>query len=166
MAKRHLFTAEVAWRVDGDFAANAYSRGHVWRFDGGIEVPASASPLVVPHHAVAAAVDPEEAFVAALSSCHMLWFLDLARRDGLWVEAYRDAAEGTMERTEAGRWAITRVLLRPAIAFSAAPLPAAERLAALHEKAHEACFIANSVRSEVVVEALPAALASAAAERD
>lgn len=159
---RHLYTAAIDWRLDGDFAANAYSRGHVWRFDGGVEVPASSSPLVVPHHSVAAAVDPEEAFVAALSSCHMLWFLDFARRDGLAILAYRDRAEGEMTRIEPGRWAIAAVTLRPEIVIAGRELPPPERLAALHEKAHAACFIANSVRSEIVVDPLPARLAASA----
>lgn len=150
---RHLYTATVAWRREGDFAENAYSRGHVWRFDGGIEVPASASPTVVPHHSVAAAVDPEEAFVAAISSCHMLWFLDFARRQGLVVEAYEDAAEGEMNRIGPGKLAVTKVTLRPAIRFSGDGEPPGHNLlAALHARAHEACFIANSVTTEIVVE--------------
>jgi organic hydroperoxide reductase OsmC/OhrA len=159
MAK-HLYRADVIWRCDGDFAANAYSRGHDWSFDGGVTVPASASPSVVPlPHSVEAAVDPEEAFVAAISSCHMLWFLDLARRDGLVVESYRDQAEGVMERVAPGKMAVTRVVLRPQIVLAGSTLPDAGRLDALHHKAHEACFIANSVKSEIVVEASPATLA-------
>ncbi len=159
MAK-HLYRADVTWRCSGDFAANAYSRGHDWSFDGGITVPASASPSVVPlPNSVEAAVDPEEAFVAAISSCHMLWFLDLARRDGLLVERYSDRAEGVMERVGPGKMAVTRVVLRPEIVLAGDTLPDAGRLEALHEKAHEACFIANSVKSEIVVEAGPATLA-------
>lgn len=159
MAK-HLYRADVTWRCSGDFAANAYSRGHDWSFDGGITVPASASPSVVPlPNSVEAAVDPEEAFVAAISSCHMLWFLDLARRDGLLVERYSDRAEGVMERVGPGKMAVTRVVLRPGIVLAGDTLPDAGRLEALHEKAHEACFIANSVKSEIVVEAGPATLA-------
>jgi organic hydroperoxide reductase OsmC/OhrA len=159
MAK-HLYRADVTWRCSGDFAANAYSRGHDWSFDGGITVPASASPSVVPlPNSVEAAVDPEEAFVAAISSCYMLWFLDLARRDGLLVERYSDRAEGVMERVGPGKMAVTRVVLRPKIVLAGDTLPDAGRLAALHEKAHEACFIANSVKSEIVVEAGPATLA-------
>ncbi|WP_425088389.1 OsmC family protein [Stappia sp.] len=159
MAK-HLYRADVSWRCSGDFAANAYSRGHQWSFDGGITVPASASPAVVPLPAsVEAAIDPEEAFVAAISSCHMLWFLDLARRDGLEVASYTDRAEGRMERVAPGKMAVTHVALRPEIVFSGDLLPDAERLEDLHHKAHEACFIANSVKSEIVIEALPARLA-------
>jgi organic hydroperoxide reductase OsmC/OhrA len=157
---KHLYRADVSWQCSGDFAANAYSRGHDWSFDGGITVPASASPTVVPlPHSVEAAIDPEEAFVAAISSCHMLWFLDLARRDGLEVASYRDRAEGRMERVAPGKMAVTRVALRPEIVFSGEVLPDADRLNELHHKAHEACFIANSVKSEIVVEALPARLA-------
>ncbi|NRG19778.1 OsmC family protein [Rhizobiales bacterium] len=148
----HLYSATVTWRRQGDFAENSYSRGHAWSFDGGIEVPASASPSVVPLPAsVEAAVDPEEAFVAAISSCHMLWFLDFARRDGLIVEAYEDKAEGVMERVARGKLAVTRVTLKPLITFAGPELPGADRLKELHHKAHEACFIANSVTSEIVV---------------
>ncbi|SDT92135.1 OsmC family protein [Stappia sp. ES.058] len=162
MAK-HLYRADVSWRCSGDFAANTYSRGHDWSFDGGITVPASASPSVVPlPHSVEAAVDPEEAFVAAISSCHMLWFLDLARRDGLEVESYTDRADGTMDRIAPGKMAVTHVALRPEVVFSGDVLPDADRLDALHHKAHEACFIANSVTSEIVIEARPARLAQVA----
>ncbi|MBO6755265.1 MAG: OsmC family protein [Roseibium sp.] len=152
----HRYKAEVAWRCNGDFAENAYSRGHVWRFDGGIEVPASASPTVVPlPHSVEAAVDPEEAFVAAISSCHMLWFLDLARRKGWTVNAYDDAAEGVMERIAPRKMAVTRVVLRPQITLVGTVLPGADELDALHHEAHERCFIANSVTSEIIVEPQP-----------
>lgn len=148
----HRYTANVKWRREGDFAGNSYSRGHAWAFDGGIEVPASASPTVVPLPAsVEAAVDPEEAFIAAISSCHMLWFLDFARRDGLVVEAYEDRAEGVMERVDRGKLAITKVTLNPEITFAGAELPDPDQLNKLHHKAHEACFIANSVKSEIVV---------------
>ncbi|WP_029060201.1 OsmC family protein [Stappia stellulata] len=160
MAK-HLYRADVRWRCSGGFAQNTYSRGHDWSFDGGITVPASASPTVVPLPAsVEAAVDPEEAFVAAISSCHMLWFLDLARRAGLEVESYTDRAEGTMARIAPGKMAVTHVALRPEIVFAGDALPGSEALEDLHRKAHEACFIANSVTSEIVVEPLPARLAS------
>ena len=149
----HRYTSEVVWSLDGgDFAANTYSRGHLWRFDGGIEVPGSSSPTVVPlPHSVEAAVDPEEAFVAALSSCHMLWFLDLARRAGLVVTRYEDTAEGEMTRIAKGRMAVTSVTLRPLIAFDGAP-PDAGALDDLHHRAHENCFIANSVTTEITVE--------------
>jgi len=151
----HLYTATVSWRRDddGDFAKGRYSRAHAWRFDGGIEVSASASPQVVPKKfADERAVDPEEAFVASLSSCHMLTFVDMARRAGFVVDAYDDTAEGKMERLEAGRWWVAKVTLRPRIAFSGARQPGPADLDALHHKAHEACFIANSVKTRIEVE--------------
>ena len=143
--------ATVAWSRGGaTFKDNRYSRGHRWSFDGGVEVPASSSPHVVPLPlSVEAAVDPEEAFVAALSSCHMLWFLSLAAGQGFVVDSYRDEAEGLMERVARGKMAITVVTLRPHVAFAGGNRPSAEQLAALHHEAHEKCFIANSVKSEV-----------------
>ena len=145
------YTAVVAWQRDGAaFTDNRYSRGHRWSFDGGVEVAASASPHVVPLPlSVEAAVDPEEAFVAAVSSCHMLWFLSLAAGQGFVVESYRDEAEGLMERVGRGKMAITVVTLRPRISFAGDRGPSAEQLAALHGEAHEKCFIANSIKSEV-----------------
>lgn len=149
----HLYTATVRWTAEGDFASGRYSRGHDWVFDGGVTVPGSSSPAVVPPPLSREdAVDPEEAFVAALSSCHMLWFLNLAQRAGFVVEAYEDRAEASMARLEAKRWWIDRVTLRPRITFAAGAAPDAARLAALHEEAHHLCYIANSVRSEVTVE--------------
>jgi organic hydroperoxide reductase OsmC/OhrA len=144
--------ATVAWRrTAGDFAKGHYSREHVWRFDGGIEVPASASPAVVPAPwSVAAAVDPEEAFVASLSACHMLTFIDIARHHGFAVEAYEDDAVGVLGRNADGRRAITTVTLDPRIRFSG-PQPSPDQLADLHHRAHEGCFIANSVRTVVTV---------------
>jgi organic hydroperoxide reductase OsmC/OhrA len=150
----HLCHATVTWRrePDGDFAKGRYSRGHVWRFDGGIEVKASASPQVVPKaFAPADAVDPEEAFVASLSSCHMLTFLDLARRAGFVVDSYEDAAEGELEKNDAGRLWVARVTLRPRIAFSGNE-PPADEMKRLHHDAHDICFIANSVTSDVRIE--------------
>lgn len=147
--------ATVVWTGAGeaDFAANRYSRAHRLLFEGGVEVAGSASPAIVaPPLSRADAVDPEALFTAALSACHMLWFLDLARRAGFVVASYRDEARGTLDKVEAAKMAMTRVVLRPKIAFEgAAPAPAA--LAALHAAAHEACFIANSVTTDVVVEA-------------
>jgi organic hydroperoxide reductase OsmC/OhrA len=148
----HEYHALIHWARGGAlFTDNRYSRGHTWRFDGGIEVPASSSPSVVRTPlSVEAAVDPEEAFVAALASCHMLWFLDLARRDGLVVDDYRDDASGVLGRDGAGRMAMLRVTLHPQVRLAAGAAP--ERLAALHERAHQECFIANSVRTEVLIE--------------
>lgn len=146
--------ARVRWSRDGArFTDNRYSRGHEWTFDGGVTVPASSSPWSVPLPlSVAAAVDPEEALVAAASSCHMLWFLSLAAKRGLVVESYADEPFGTMSKDAAGRTAFDRITLRPAIEFAPGHTPAPEALAALHHAAHDACYIANSLRCEVVVE--------------
>lgn len=156
----HEYDAVVVWQDDGaGFAEGRYSRAHEWRFDGGVVVPASASPSIVPPpRSRADAVDPEEAFVAALSSCHMLWFLDFARRAGFVVARYEDRAVGLMQRVARGRMAITRVSLRPQAVFVGRQ-PDPSDLSALHDKAHEACFIANSVTSEVVVEPVAPAAA-------
>ena len=155
----HLYHATVAWRLPpgADFARGRYSRGHVWRFDGGTEVEASASPQVVPAaYAPAGAVDPEEAFVASLSSCHMLTFLDLARRDGFVVEAYEDSAEGRMEKSAQGRLWVSLITLKPRIDFSGEKRPGPGDLARLHDAAHDLCFIANSIKTEIRVEPTPA----------
>lgn len=144
--------ATVEWRSDGGFREGRYSRAHRWSFDGGATVPASASPHVVPAPmSDPAGVDPEEALVASVSSCHMLWFLHLARDSGFDVAAYRDEARATMGKDDRGRMAVTRIVLRPDIDF-AGEAPAAEALARLHHEAHEKCFIANSLRTEIVVE--------------
>ncbi len=141
--------ATVAWRRDSDdFTYQGYTRDHTWTFEGGTSVAASAAPAYL---GSAARVDPEEAFVAALSSCHMLTFLAIAAKKRLVVDAYRDAAVGFMEKNEAGQLAVTRVVLRPEIAFSE-EAPDGDALARLHHLAHEQCFIANSVRTEVTVE--------------
>jgi organic hydroperoxide reductase OsmC/OhrA len=145
------YTATVHWQRDGaPFVDNRYSRAHRWRFDGGIEVPASSSPSVVPlPMSDANAVDPEEAFVAALSSCHMLWFLSIAAEAGFVVESYDDAASGTMARNTQRQLVMTVVLLRPRVAFAGTRRPDAEEFATLHHRAHDACYLANSVRTEV-----------------
>ncbi|MEA3050503.1 MAG: hypothetical protein QOG84_2339 [Sphingomonadales bacterium] len=147
---RHV--AEIVWRSDGAFASGGYSRRHEMRFDGGAIVTGSSSPDVVPAPlSDPAGVDPEEALVAATASCHMLWFLDLARRAGLDVAAYRDRAEGEMGRNAAGKTAIVRIVLRPEIDFAGAA-PDAAAVERVHHEAHERCFIANSLNSEIVVE--------------
>jgi organic hydroperoxide reductase OsmC/OhrA len=148
------YQAIVEWDRNGEkFTDNRYSRAHRWRFDGGVEVPASASPHVVPlPMSVRAAVDPEEAFVAALSSCHMLWFLSLAARDGFVVESYRDQAEGVMEKDAAGKLAFTRVTLRPQVRYAGDRQPDRDAENSLHHEAHEECFIARSVRTDVRCE--------------
>ncbi len=147
------YTAEVLWaRGEQPFLDQRYSRVHRLRFDGGVEVPGSASPHVVrAPMSDAAAVDPEESFVASLSACHMLWFLSIAARHGYRVDTYHDTAEGTMARNAAGKLAMTAVVLRPRVTFSGERLPDAATLAALHHEAHEECFIANSVLTAVSV---------------
>jgi organic hydroperoxide reductase OsmC/OhrA len=148
------YTATIRWSRsgEGDFTKGQYSRAHEWAFDGGAVVTASASPHIVPAPwSDEGGVDPEEAFVAALSSCHMLFVLDFARRAGFAVASYVDEAEGAMEKNAAGKMAMTLVTLRPRLQWSGEP-PSAEQLADLHHKAHEACFIANSVTTKVAVE--------------
>jgi organic hydroperoxide reductase OsmC/OhrA len=147
------YTADVSWTLkDGeDFARGRYGRGHSVSFDGGVTIPASASPHVVGKWAVDAAVDPEEMLVAALSSCHMLSFLHVARLAGFTVADYSDHAEGQMEEIAPGRQAVTRVALHPRIGWSGS-VPDKERLEHLHHEAHQICFIANSVTTRVTVE--------------
>lgn len=147
------YRATVSWQRNGAaFTDQRYSRGHRWRFDGGVEVPASASPQVVPlPMSVEAAVDPEEAFVASLSSCHMLWFLAIAAQRRYVVESYDDDAVGLMEKDAEGRMAVTRVTLRPRVRFGERA-PSRDEILAMHERAHEECFIARSVKSELRCE--------------
>lgn len=149
----HTYTAVVEWtRREGE-SGRRYSRAHRWVFDRGLEVPASASPLHVREpYSRADAVDPEEAFVAALSSCHMLFFLHLATEAGFAVERYRDEAVGRMGRSETGAEFIETVALRPVVAFGGERRPSEAEIAALHHRSHEACYIANSVRTEVTIE--------------
>jgi organic hydroperoxide reductase OsmC/OhrA len=146
------YTADVTWTLrDGEeFPRGRYSRGHTVSFDGGITMPASASPHVVGKWAVEAAVDPEEMLVAALSNCHMLSFLHVARLAGFTVAAYRDHAEGVMEHIAPAKQAVTKVVLHPQIEWVGAA-PDKEKLQHMHHEAHEACFIANSVRTAVTV---------------
>src|SRR4051812_38167839 len=148
------YTATVRWSGDDPeaYARGRYYRGHEWAFDGGAVVPASASPdNVPPGTANEAGVDPEEAFIAALSSCHMLFFLDFARRASFAIRSYVDEAIGVMEKRADGRIAVTKVTLRPKIEW-AGDAPDEAVLADLHHKSHEACFIANSVNTQVTVE--------------
>lgn len=148
------YFAEVLWqRGDQDFLSNRYSRRHLLRFDGGAEVIGSSSPHVVPvPMSDATAVDPEEAFVASLSSCHMLWFLSIAAKKRFCVDRYRDNAEGIMEKNDQGKMVISVVTLRPEVEFSGARQPSSEEIIEMHQIAHDECFIANSVRSEVRCE--------------
>lgn len=148
------YLATIVWNRNGQvFTDDRYSRQHLWRFDGGAEVPASSSPQVVPlPQSLEAAVDPEEAFVASLSSCHMLWFLSIAQRRGWIVDAYQDEAIGLMAKGKHGKMCMTQVTLRPTVRFSGERLPNAEQFEALHHRAHDLCFIANSVTTEITVE--------------
>jgi organic hydroperoxide reductase OsmC/OhrA len=148
------YSAEIIWnRGEQDFLGNRYSRRHLLRFDGGLEVPGSSSPHVVPTPlSDPAALDPEEGFVASLSSCHMLWFLSIAAEQQYCVDSYYDRASGTMARNSDGKMVMTVVVLRPEVTFSGQKQPDREQLDRLHHKAHEECFIANSVKTEVRCE--------------
>ncbi len=147
------YVADLSWRLSEreDFPNGRYSRGHVLGFDGGITMPASASPHVVGKWAVEAAVDPEEMLVAAISSCHMLSFLHVARLAGFTVLSYRAHAEGVMEQIAPDRLAVTKVVLHPQIEWQGTA-PDQAKLDAMHNEAHEVCYIANSVRTKVTVD--------------
>lgn len=148
------YSATIHWqhKTNEDFLKGGYSRSHLWQFDGGAQVNASSSPHIVPlPYSIEANVDPEEAFVASLSSCHMLFFLSLACKHNYIVEEYIDNAIGTMNKNSEGKMAMTKVKLRPIITFSDKTI-APDDIQKLHHKAHELCFIANSVKTEVVVE--------------
>ena len=148
------YRATVDWSLEpgADFAAGRYSRGHSVVFEGGHEVPGTASPHVVGKKwAVEGAVDPEQMFVGSVSTCHMLTFLHVARNAGFVVTRYRDEAVGVMEKTPEERVAVTRITLHPEIVYDGRrPTPAEAQ--ALHHEAHDECFIANSVKTEVLVE--------------
>ena len=148
------YAVRIRWeRGDQPFTDNRYSRGHSWLFDGGVEVPASSSPHVVPVPCSRPdAVDPEEAFVASLSSCHMLWFLSIAAKQRFCVDAYVDDAIGVMGRNSRGKLAMTRVTLRPRVTFAGDRLPTKGEIEAMHHKAHAECYIANSVTTDVRCE--------------
>lgn len=150
----HKYEANVSWTrgASEKFTDLRFSRAHQWAFDSGITLKASSSPAVVPLPLSAAdAVDPEEALVASTSSCHMLYFLFFAAKRGLVVDSYVDHAFGVLEKNQAGKMHMSRITLRPSIAFAGAP-PSPADLDALHHAAHEECFIANSLKSEIVVE--------------
>jgi organic hydroperoxide reductase OsmC/OhrA len=148
-----IHTANVKWTASEgeDFLKGRFSRVHTVSFDGGTVVPASASPRIVGKWGIEAAVDPEEMLVAALSSCHLLSFLHLARLAGFAVAAYDDHAEGVLEEIAPGRQAVTKVALRPKIEW-AGTAPKKQELDRLHHEAHQICFIANSVKTQVTVE--------------
>ncbi len=148
------YSAEVIWtRGEEKFVDNRYSRKHLLRFDGGVEVPGSSSPHVVQvPYSDAAAVDPEEAFIASISSCHMLFFLSIAAGRKFRVDRYRDNAVGVMEKNANGKLVVSVVTLRPEALFSGDKLPTRADVDAMHHEAHEECFIANSVKSDVQCE--------------
>ncbi len=148
------YVATIHWkRGEQVFTDDKYSRAHEWRFDGGTTVPASASPdIVALPMSVAENVDPEEAFVASLSSCHMLFFLALAARSGFVIDEYIDEATGVMEKNAEGKTAITKVVLRPKAQYSGDRIPDREKIEKMHHRAHELCFIANSVKTDVSTE--------------
>jgi len=147
------YTATVRWARNGElFIDNKYSRGHEWSFDGGVTIRASSSPNVVPRFSDPKGVDPEEAFVASLSSCHMLMFLLLAAAKKFIVDSYVDEAIGMLAKNAKGKLAMTEVILRPKVVFSGENRPAEDVLNELHHRAHEECFIANSVTTNIKCE--------------
>ena len=148
------FMASVTWqRGEQPFLDQHYSRAHQWVFDGGLQVPASSSPLSVPlPMSDAAALDPEEALVAALSSCHMLFFLSIAAQRGFVVDSYVDRAVGTMQKDASGKKSMTDIVLRPTIVFGGDQVPDAAARTAMHHSAHAQCYIANSIKAHVSIE--------------
>ncbi len=149
---QHL--AEVVWQRNNEvFLDNRYSRRHIIRFDGGTEVPGSASPHVVPlPFSDASAVDPEEMLVASLASCHMLWFLSIAAQRGFCVDSYCDEAVGLMGKNTEHKMAMVQVTLRPSVVFGGEKRPTQNEIEQMHHEAHDQCFIANSVTTKVCCE--------------
>ena len=148
------YDVRILWKknLDEVFVDRKYSRSHTWSFDGGIEIPASSSPHVVPvPMSNESAVDPEEAFVAAVSSCHMLWFLSIAAEKNFIVESYEDNAIGVLGKNGEGKLAMTKITLKPKVNFNDTTVPTSEQVDELHRLAHEKCFIANSVKTEIVI---------------
>ncbi|MCF6299945.1 MAG: OsmC family protein [Proteobacteria bacterium] len=151
------YSAIISWnRQQGEkFTDNKYSRAHQWSFDGGLNVAASSSPHIVPApYSVVAYVDPEEAFIASISSCHMLFFLSIAAKNKFTVESYLDHAKGVMAKDETGNMAMTVVTLKPAVVFFMDHSVKPEQLETMHHQAHKLCFIANSVKTKVVIETI------------
>ncbi len=151
------YKATVEWHLGKSetFVDNQYSRGHEWQFDGGAVIAASSSPHVVPlPYSVAENVDPEEAFIAALSSCHMLFFLSIAAKKRWVVEKYSDNAYGVMEKNKDAKLAMSKVWLRPQVVFSGAIQPSLEQIQKVHHQSHEQCFIANSVNTEIYIDVI------------
>ena len=145
-------SATVEWQLAGEFKYETYSRSHSIDFGRGVRLAGNAAAENIPKTAPGTpGADPEQQFVASLSSCHMLWFLHFANRKNFVVERYRDEASGVLEKNAEGKEAMTRITLRPAVTFSGAA-PSAEDHAKLHEKAHERCYIANSVLTAVILE--------------
>lgn len=152
------YFAKINWVRDKDesYIDNKYSRGHEWTFDGGLIVNASSSPHIVPlPYSVEKNVDPEEAFIASLSSCHMLFFLSIAAKKRYVVDSYEDNAVGIMEKDNDGKISMTKVILKPHVQFSSSKKPTIEQLEKLHDLSHNQCFIANSVKTKVVIEVMP-----------
>lgn len=149
------YSATISWslRDEEKFTDNRYTRAHCWHFDGGETVRASSSPQVVPlPYSDESAVDPEEAFIASLSSCHMLWFLSIAAKRGFVVEQYKDKVNGVMQKNVEGKSAITKVTLRPEVHYAKGNQPTEKEELDIHHEAHEQCFIANSVKTDIKVE--------------
>ena len=157
MQPTHHHSATIRWsNSTADFTSGKYSREHTWSFDGGVTVPASASPSVVPvPYSNPDNVDPEEAFVAAVSSCHMLTFLHLLSKAGFAAASYEDEAKGIMTRNERGALWVSRIDLNPVVVYRGDPIPDPVAVARLHEVAHEECFIANSIKTVIIVNTLP-----------
>lgn len=149
------YYAKVNWTraSDENYIDNKYSRAHEWSFDGGVIVQASSSPHIVPlPYSVEANVDPEEAFIASLSSCHMLFFLSVAAKRRYVVDSYLDNVVGIMEKDEQGRVSMSQVILRPHVQFSSERKPTREQLENMHHQSHEQCFLANSVKTDIITE--------------
>ena len=149
------YAAKIFWKSDSpeNFTKNRYTRGHTWSFDGGVDVPASSSPHSVRlPFSVEAAVDPEEALVAAAASCHMLTFLWVAARKGFRIDSYQDSAVGEMTKEEDGKQWVSKITLDPNIDWASDQIPSREEIAELHHEAHEGCYIANSIKSSIVVK--------------
>jgi len=146
------YIANIRWlRGSESFIDNRYSRAHQIQFDGGVNLPASSSPHVVPVPlSDATAVDPEEMFVASLSSCHMLWFLSIAAKAGFCVDLYNDDAQGKMEKNSSGKFVMSEVILKPQVIFSGQKIPSNKEIVKMHHRAHDECFIANSVKTQVL----------------
>jgi len=150
-----VYTAEILWQREEKeaFIDNKYNRAHQWNFDGGASIAASPSPHIVPApFSVEENVDPEEAFIASLSSCHMLFFLQIAAKRQFIVDKYADNAIGVLGKDSSGKISMTTVTLRPHVKFSGDKQPTMQQLETMHHQSHEQCFIANSVKTDVITE--------------